>query len=165
MSHYTVLIVGDNPEEQLEPFCEQTEDSKYLEFFDAEKKYREDYDSGKASRKEWHPADNIWLTPEELNILKTEGKISFKNHAPDRYFCSGRLSSSNDSVRENVVRVDVWDEVVGAKETEVYVTVSDYSSQYSSDIQKKLFEDFKKENPKEVEDAWGLIAARLAKEE
>jgi len=32
MSHFTTLIIGDNPEEQLEPYCEQTEDPKYTEF-------------------------------------------------------------------------------------------------------------------------------------
>lgn len=34
MSHFTVLVIGDNAEKQLEPFCEQTENPEYLEFID-----------------------------------------------------------------------------------------------------------------------------------
>lgn len=47
MSHFTVLVVGDNPEEQLEPFQENNMGDcpkEYLEFYDVEDEYRKEYE-------------------------------------------------------------------------------------------------------------------------
>jgi hypothetical protein len=46
MSHFSVLVIGDNPEEQLAPFQENNMDdcpTKYLEFGDVEDEYLEQY--------------------------------------------------------------------------------------------------------------------------
>jgi hypothetical protein len=47
MSHFTVMVVGDNIEEHLHPFCEDTEhlDVKLLEFEDSEDEYLNDYNT------------------------------------------------------------------------------------------------------------------------
>ncbi len=50
MSHFTVLIIGEDPEEQLVPYsenCDGEEMKKYLIFEDAEKNYAEEYESDK----------------------------------------------------------------------------------------------------------------------
>lgn len=46
MSHFTVLVVGENPEDQLAPFQESNMDDcpeEYLEFFDVTEKYQKQY--------------------------------------------------------------------------------------------------------------------------
>lgn len=50
MSHYTVLVVGENPETQLEPFQENNMGDcpqEYLKFFDQEEEMMVDYKEGK----------------------------------------------------------------------------------------------------------------------
>jgi hypothetical protein len=42
MSHFTCLVIGDEPEEQLAPFNEQ--DEKYIEFIEDEEAMRANYD-------------------------------------------------------------------------------------------------------------------------
>jgi len=54
MSHYTVLIVGENPEEQLAPFCEQ--DEKYMEFIDETDRVKDEYE--KETCKEFYCASS-----------------------------------------------------------------------------------------------------------
>jgi len=46
MSHFTVLVIGDNPEEQLSPFNEQPpEGSEYLEFNDCTEEVKEAWEN------------------------------------------------------------------------------------------------------------------------
>lgn len=45
MSHFTTLIIGDDPEKQLEPFCEQTKDRKYTEFY-VDGDWKDEWDNG-----------------------------------------------------------------------------------------------------------------------
>ncbi len=50
MSHFTVLVVGENPEDQLAPFQENNMDDcpeEYLEFFDVTEKYQKQYQERK----------------------------------------------------------------------------------------------------------------------
>jgi len=47
MSHFTVLVLGDNPEEQLAPYCEQ--DKKYMKFVDKTKELEKEYKTKKTS--------------------------------------------------------------------------------------------------------------------
>ena len=47
MSHFTVLVVGDNQDEQLAPFCEQTDNPEYLEFNDETEEAEEKYETEK----------------------------------------------------------------------------------------------------------------------
>lgn len=49
MSHFTVLVIGDDPEKALAPFQENNMGDcpeEYLEFFDVEDKSREEYEEG-----------------------------------------------------------------------------------------------------------------------
>jgi hypothetical protein len=43
MSHFTVLVIGPNPEEQLLPFDENTKDPRYIEYKDTEDEYLKEY--------------------------------------------------------------------------------------------------------------------------
>lgn len=48
MSHFTVLVIGDNPEDQLAPYQENNMDDcpkEYLEFEDIEEQYREEFET------------------------------------------------------------------------------------------------------------------------
>lgn len=50
MSHFTVLVVGENPEEQLAPYQENNCDTcpkQYLQFFDQEKGFQHEWENGK----------------------------------------------------------------------------------------------------------------------
>jgi len=166
MSHFTTLVFGDNAEEQLEPYCEQTEDPQYLEFFDAEKEYRKDYDSGKETNPEWYPSDNMWLSKKEYKQLLNFGELKLIKHAPDRYFCSGRLDKNpdDDVFKKNVVIIEEWDDNKGAQRTKTYAEVLHYKSEYTEDFKDKLLKDLKKTPPKEMKEAYEILANRLAKE-
>jgi len=164
MSHFTVLVIGDNPEEQLEPFCEQTEDPQYLEFFDGEKEYRPDYESGKETNPDWYPSDNMWLSKKEYKHLLNFGELKLVKHAPDRYFCSGRLDPDSDTQKKNVVRIEEWDDDKGAERTDTYAEVTHYKSEYTPDFKDKLLKDLKRTPPKEMKEAYEILAKRLSKE-
>lgn len=62
MSHFTVLVIGDNPEEQLAPFQENNSANcpkEYLEFHDVEQEYRNQYKE--ETRKEFYcSSNNSW---------------------------------------------------------------------------------------------------------
>ena len=50
MSHFTVLVIGENPEEQLRPYQENNMGDcprEYMEFFDVEEENREEYQTRK----------------------------------------------------------------------------------------------------------------------
>lgn len=47
MSHFTVLVIGENPEKQLQPFQENNMDDcpkHFLKFNDVEEEYRKEYE-------------------------------------------------------------------------------------------------------------------------
>lgn len=53
MSHFTVLVIGDNPEGQLAPYQENNMGdcpTEYLSFNDQEDEFREDYETGTSTR-------------------------------------------------------------------------------------------------------------------
>ena len=56
MSHFTVLVIGKNPEKQLEPFCENEEVPEYL--------------VGKVTKKNLTNSESIILQ-KELKIILT----------------------------------------------------------------------------------------------
>jgi hypothetical protein len=58
MSHFTVLVIGENPEKQLAPFQENNMGDcpkEFLEFNDIEEEYRKQYAEEDAETKESHP--------------------------------------------------------------------------------------------------------------
>ena len=50
MSHFTVLVVGNNPEEQLAPFQENNCPEEYLSFTDTEEENLKEYETGTAKK-------------------------------------------------------------------------------------------------------------------
>lgn len=50
MSHFTVLVVGPNPEVQLEPFNEQDESLGYHVFEDETEEFQKEFETGKDSK-------------------------------------------------------------------------------------------------------------------
>lgn len=161
MSHYTLLAIGENAEDQLDPFCEQTEDPKYLEFFDAEKAYREDYETGKDTVLEWYPCDTMWLTTEEYKTLLDTGELSLKNHAPNRYFCSGILELENPSKKNNTVSIFVWDTENGSKKTSTCAEVLTYKRDLVKNVKDKFLEELKVNPPKDKDEALEFITKTM----
>lgn len=45
MSHFTVIVIGDDIDEQMAPFAEQDADEEYLQFKDTEDENREEYEN------------------------------------------------------------------------------------------------------------------------
>jgi hypothetical protein len=66
MSHFTVMVLGDNPEEQLAPFQENNMGDcpkEYLEFNDCTEEVIKDYEEG--TTQEWHADDHVRLENKE----------------------------------------------------------------------------------------------------
>jgi len=164
MSHFTLLVIGDYAEDQLDPYCEQTEDKQYLDFFDAEAEYRADYDSGQETKSEWYASDNMWLSKKEYTNFLNFGELKLTKHAPDRYFCSGNLKSNSDDQMENVVRIDLCDGVRKVKSTVAFAKVTYFKKEYTSSIQDKILKDMKENPPVEMKDAYEILAKRLVAE-
>jgi hypothetical protein len=65
MSHFVVLVVGDNIDEQLAPFNEQPEnDSEYLEFNDCTEEVLKDWEVKTVN--DWYPKSRVTLKTEEF---------------------------------------------------------------------------------------------------
>lgn len=76
MSHFTVLVVGDNPEDQLKPFDENLR----TEFEDKKDEYKEEYDTTSCSEF-YGESNSSWgqqITKELYNLLQTSkaGRIT-----------------------------------------------------------------------------------------
>lgn len=99
MSHFTVLVIGENWEEQLAPFQEQTEDldKSLLEFWDAEEESREDYETGSAEmyrvREEHNYRKNV--------VLRLGWDSTFQK--PGKY----GIGSDAHEVPEGAVKIEV----------------------------------------------------------
>ena len=105
MSHFSVLVIGENPKEQLEPFQENNMDdcpSKYLEFKDQTEEFKEEYENKDTEMLKLadgtlkYTWDSNKLTEDEK---KTATKIKIKHK--DRYktfdeFCKGWHSAEKD---------------------------------------------------------------------
>lgn len=92
MSHFTVLVIGDNAEEQLIPFEEQTKNEKYLEFKDCTEevinnyeKHKDEYKTLEDFAKEYYGYDSV------------DGKYGYKrnpNAKWDWYVLGGRWTNT-----------------------------------------------------------------------
>lgn len=75
MSHFTVLVVGENIREQLKPYCEHTEfTSEYHEFVDKTDEVLKDWETDTNS--EWYPEDRIDTDMITINKLN-DGEDAF----------------------------------------------------------------------------------------
>ena len=58
MSHFTVLVIGDDPDKQLAPYQENNMEDcprEFLEFHDKEKEFSEEFENG--GKQNWYPKD------------------------------------------------------------------------------------------------------------
>lgn len=81
MSHFTVLVIGDNPEEQLAPFHEfecTGLDDQYVIDMDETQEYREQYESETSTRcKDENGAlHSLGMTPFTAILLPKKKKES-----------------------------------------------------------------------------------------
>ena len=79
MSHFTVLVVGDDIDEQLIPFEESPENgSPYLVFADREDEVKLKYETEKATRKVGADGKSYWPWEKEVKDSTEDVKISFR---------------------------------------------------------------------------------------
>jgi len=81
MSHFTVLVIGDNPEEQLAPFQENNMDDcpkEYLEFYETELGYQEEWDLNELKIRKHYPNKKIDITEDQLEQLCVKGTINME---------------------------------------------------------------------------------------
>lgn len=121
MSHFTVLIIGENPEEQLAPFDENLE----VEFKDLKESYREEYENETIS--EFYCASHSsWgqqISKELFDLLKSSkvGRVAeydVKKLVPYPFFTVGKKYKGYYNL-ENGKRCkgDAWFEVEDVLET------------------------------------------------
>ena len=76
MSHYTVLVINDNPEEQLKPFDE----SLKTDFKDCTEEAKKSWEEN--TMNEWYAEVNATITKEEYEKLEKEGRVELKDFPP-----------------------------------------------------------------------------------
>ncbi len=96
MSHYSVLIIGPNPKDQLLPFREKDGDNvpkEYLEFEEIETKYLKQYK--KEFTTEWYPKDHTEVKKYQFEIIqKSKGEeISLRVDAIFAMFNAGEKTA------------------------------------------------------------------------
>lgn len=87
MSHFAVIVIGTNIEEQLEPYWEATENPEYVKFIDEEQELLDDYNNG---TKDGVPFKEIYASFEEF-VADWEG-IDERDPVMNRY---GRYANPN----------------------------------------------------------------------
>lgn len=114
MSHFSVLVIGDQPEEQLEPFQENNcgDCPKHLlEFYDIEPKYLEKYQN------------------ETVEMVKTpEGELLLEWN--ERFRVPGALGTGGFGGSNPTHKVPDYCEIVEVQFTELYETFDDYMSDW-----------------------------------
>lgn len=105
MSHYTLLVFGDNVEEQLERFYEQTEDRAYLQFVDVEDEERNAYENKKVDI-----------------VVFADGSLHNKYEEQFRHFDIKDMSTQYKYPEGSIVR--------DGKFCELFPTFEDYMSQW-----------------------------------
>lgn len=121
MSHFAVIVIGKNIEEQLEPYWEATENPEYVEFIDEEQELLDDYNNG---AKDGVPFKEIYATFEEFvedwygveerePIHNRYGRYANPNAKWDWWQIGGRFSGyfkkKGSDTRVNSVSIDELD--------------------------------------------------------
>lgn len=101
MSHFTVIVIGSDVDDQLEPYAEQDFDDKYSAFEDTEEDNLEEYRNKEV----------------ELVVMK-DGSILSKYNAQFRVKNSGSYSSNFEYPKDAVLRM--------GKFTEIYPTFEEF---------------------------------------
>ena len=81
MSHFTVLVIGNNPEKQLARYKENIENlpKEWLEFEDSEKEYLEEWEKNEKTHQDWYPSDYVQINKEDWEKLKEDGELKLEN--------------------------------------------------------------------------------------
>lgn len=126
MSHFTVLVIGENPEQQLQPFNEQPEiGSPYLFFNDKTDEYKEEY-LEKTVKDFYCSSSSSWgaeITDELFKKLKKANVGLEMDYAIERksgfnYFKrGGKYRAYQRRNNKPVFKNFVWFEVIGIKQT------------------------------------------------
>jgi len=91
MSHFSVLVIGNDVEEQLEPFQENNMEScpaEYLEFIDIQDEYQEKWDKNEVEISNWYPdRDNISFSRDQWVKLNKKEVIDIESYK-DNVFLS-----------------------------------------------------------------------------
>jgi len=76
MSHFTCLVVGNNPEQQLAPYQENNMDDcpeQYLEFFDVTDEYVEEYEKETVTRIKLESGELVEMWDDRFRVSGTYG--------------------------------------------------------------------------------------------
>lgn len=107
MSHFAVIIIGENPETQLVPYNEQ--DKNYMSFVDETKKIKREYKTKKTSEF-YCQSNSSWgmEIPEKFYKKLSRTKIGeeFEQDVQDRGF----HYYSNDACIKDITLFQVWKE-------------------------------------------------------
>ena len=83
MSHFTVLIIGDDIEEQMAPFQENNIGDcprEYLEFEDKEDEYREEWEANEKTIRDWSPKVRMQISQEAYDELEETGTVHIPSY-------------------------------------------------------------------------------------
>lgn len=86
MSHFTVLVIGDNVEEQLKPYQENNMGDcpkEFLKFHDKEDEIRQNYETGTTEKVKLPDGKLVWAWDERFRIPGTIGNGSDTHKIPD----------------------------------------------------------------------------------
>lgn len=96
MSHFSVLVIGENPDEKMAPYQENNMGDcprEYMEFNDMTEELKEEWENGK--KKEWYPSDRMIVTEVEYNAIKNKDNLFMKHYKPDtRSLDSGKVENN-----------------------------------------------------------------------
>lgn len=117
MSHYTVLVVGDNPEEQLKPFDENLRET----FDDMSDEVKEEYET--KSAKVFYSDGNYEVykeTYDKLKVLKPGESMTYDvvKICPMEYLKAGGKYRAHYRMKGNKNSKDIWVQVARVNKTD-----------------------------------------------
>jgi|GEM_PF-3746245 len=104
MSHFIVLVVGENPEEQLAPFQENNMGDcpeKYMQFNDKEEEFQQEYRNKTVSQYRFEGEDK-WYYEWDDELKSRLNKSGNGNNLPSTKFHKSLFNSENRSVTEKL---------------------------------------------------------------
>ena len=127
MSHFTVMVIGENPETQLAPYNEQPEiGSKYLVFDDKTDEYKTDYETDTV-KDFYDSSSSSWgqsISKELFSLLKSNSYDFETDYVVERksglsYFKLNNIYKSYemDGKEKPVFTSEIWFKVIKIKES------------------------------------------------
>ncbi len=145
MSHFTVLCIGDNPEEQLKPFDE----SLQKDFEDCTEEANKSWEE--ATLKEWDADVEATITKEDYENFERDGKLELTDF-PSNSFRGHKFVDGNRLKVNYEFPTDIWLNTEHPRWSEyLYATISNVKKEeklHPSKITYALIE--KIESPKDI---------------